>query len=164
MVARNDLQSPHLKRNTTTNEGPLGSKMNRKRASRVKNTPAGKAGPLVETVDAYLALVPEPARTTLSKVREAIVSSLPPLAIETISYRIPAYKYKGHLVGFAAFTTHCTFAVMSSAVVASFKDELQQFETAETVIRFPHDKPLPPALVKKIVKARLVENETGTRW
>ncbi len=126
--------------------------------------PAGKAGPVACDVDEYLASVPEPARSTLSKIRTAIVSVLPKQAVETISYRIPAYKYKGLLVGFAAFTTHCTFATMSPPVVEAFREELKGYDTAETVIRFPHDKPLPAALVKKIVKARLVENESGQKW
>lgn len=127
-------------------------------------TPAGKAGPLARSVGEYLASVPEPARSTLSKIRAAIVSVLPTEAIELISYRIPAYKYKGLLVGFAAFTTHCTFATMSSPVIEAFKEELERYETADSIIRFPHDKPLPAALVRKIVKARIVENTTGRKW
>jgi uncharacterized protein YdhG (YjbR/CyaY superfamily) len=113
-----------------------------------KAVPAGKAGPLARTVDEYLANVPEPARSTLGKIRAAILSVLPPEAVETIVYRIPAYKYKGQLVGFAAFTTHCTFATMSRPVIQAFGDELGAFETADTIVRFPHDKPLPAALVK----------------
>jgi uncharacterized protein YdhG (YjbR/CyaY superfamily) len=126
--------------------------------------PDGKAGPLAKSVDEYLASVPEPARTTLSKIRSAILSALPPEAIETISYRIPAYKYKGLLVGFAAFTTHCTFAIMSSPLIEAFSKDLDKYETAETVIRFPHHKPLPARLVRKIVKARVVENECKGKW
>lgn len=126
--------------------------------------PDGKAGPLARNVDEYLANVPEPARTTLSKIRAAIVSALPPQAIETISYRIPAYRYKGLLVGFAAFTTHCTFATMSPPLIEAFAKELQAYETADSVIRFPFDKPLPAALVRKIVKARVVENECKGKW
>jgi uncharacterized protein YdhG (YjbR/CyaY superfamily) len=128
------------------------------------NIPSGKAGPLARNVEEYLAGVPEPARSTLGKIRAAIVSVLPREAIETISYRIPAYKYKGLLVGFAAFTTHCTFATMSPPVIEAFKDELKGYETADSIVRFPHDKPLPAALVNKIVKARIVENTAGKKW
>jgi uncharacterized protein YdhG (YjbR/CyaY superfamily) len=128
------------------------------------NIPSGKAVPLARNVEEYLAGVPEPARSTLGKIRAAIVSVLPREAIETISYRIPAYKYKGLLVGFAAFTTHCTFATMSPPVIEAFKDELKGYETADSIVRFPHDKPLPAALVKKIVKARIVENTAGKKW
>jgi uncharacterized protein YdhG (YjbR/CyaY superfamily) len=126
--------------------------------------PSGKAGPTARDVDDYLAGVPEPARTTLSKIRAAIVSALPPRAVETISFRIPAYKYKGLLVGFAAFTTHCTLATMSRPLIEAFREELARYETADTIIRFPHDKPLPAALVRKIVKARVVENECEGKW
>ncbi len=126
--------------------------------------PAGKAGPLPKTVDEYLANVPEPARTTLGKVRAAILSALPPGAIETISYRIPAYKYKGLLVGFAAFTSHCTFALMSKPLIEAFAAELADYDTADSIVRFPHHKPLPAALVKKLVKARAVENTSGKKW
>lgn len=77
-----------------------------KLAKSVAEIPSGKRGPLAKNVDEYLVNVPEPARSTLSKIRAAIVAVLPPDAIETISYRIPAYKYEGLLVGFAAFTTH----------------------------------------------------------
>ena len=135
-----------------------------KKTSASDRIPSGKAGPVACNVDEYLASVPEPARSTLSKIRAAIVSVLPPDAIETISYRIPAYKYKGLLVGFAAFTTHCTFATMSRPVIEAFQKELKGYETADTIVRFPHDKPLPAALVKKVVKARIVENRTGKKW
>jgi uncharacterized protein YdhG (YjbR/CyaY superfamily) len=135
-----------------------------KKTSTIERTPAGKAGPLARTVDEYLASVPEPARTTLSRIRAAIVSALPHDAVETISYRIPAYKYKGLLVGFAAFTAHCTFATMSPPVIEAFKEELSRYDTADSIVRFPHDKPLPAALVRKIVKARIVENRTGRKW
>jgi uncharacterized protein YdhG (YjbR/CyaY superfamily) len=134
-----------------------------RKARSLESGPAGKAGLLARNVDEYLATVPEPARSTLSKIRAAIVAVLPPEAIETISYRIPAYKYKGLLVGFAAFTTHCTFATVSPPVIEAFKDELQGYETADSIVRFPHDQPLPASLVKKIVKARIVENKTGRK-
>lgn len=53
---------------------------------------------------------------------------------------------------------------MSRPVIEAFSDELRAYETADTVVRFPHDKPLPTALVKKITKARIVENKTGRKW
>lgn len=126
--------------------------------------PSGKKGPVARNVDGYLANVPEPARTTLSKVRAAILSALPPEAVETISFRIPAYKYKGLLVGFGAFTTHCTFATMSRPVIEAFARDLEKYVTADTIVRFPFDKPLPAPLIRKIVKARIVENESGEKW
>ena len=68
---------------------------------------AAKGNPAPKTVDEYLAGVPEPARTTLNKLRAAIRSAVPPEGTETISYRIPAFKYKGILFWFAAFPDHC---------------------------------------------------------
>ena len=110
-------------------------------------------------VDEYLAAVPEPARSTLLKVRAAIRAAVPPEATETISYGMPAFRYKGALVGYAAFSKHCSFFPMSAALIESFQDELKNFPTSKGTIRFPVDKPLSAALVKKLVKARVAQNE-----
>jgi uncharacterized protein YdhG (YjbR/CyaY superfamily) len=110
-------------------------------------------------VEEYLAAVPEPARSTLNKVRAVIRSAVPPETTEAISYRIPTFKYKGPLVGFAAFSTHCSLFPMSGSIVEAFKNELKGFETSKGTIRFPVDKPLPAALVKRLVKARIAEKE-----
>jgi uncharacterized protein YdhG (YjbR/CyaY superfamily) len=111
-----------------------------------------------KNIDAYLAGVPEPARTTLNKIRAAIWSALPPEATETISYRIPAFKYKGILVWFAAFSDHCSLFPTAS-IVETFKNDLKGYFTSKGTIQFPVDRPLPTALVKKIVKARVAQNE-----
>jgi uncharacterized protein YdhG (YjbR/CyaY superfamily) len=95
----------------------------------------------------------------LQKIRTSIRSAVPPEATEAISYRIPTFKYKGSLVAFAAFSHHCSFFPMSYAVIGAFKNELKAFEVSKGTIRFPVDKPLPAALVKKMVKARIAENE-----
>jgi uncharacterized protein YdhG (YjbR/CyaY superfamily) len=110
-------------------------------------------------VDEYLAGIPEPARSTLSTVRATIRAAVPPEATESISYGMPMFKYKGVLVGFAAFTNHCGFYVTSPAVMEAFASELKDYDTSKGTIRFPLDKPLPTALVKKLVKARIAENE-----
>jgi uncharacterized protein YdhG (YjbR/CyaY superfamily) len=114
-----------------------------------------------KTVADYLARVPEPARSNLEKVRAIIRSVAPPEATEVISYRIPMFKYKGMLVGFAAFSDHCS--LFPGALPEAFKDELKAFPTSKGTIRFPVDKPLPSALVKKLVKARIAENERKKR-
>jgi uncharacterized protein YdhG (YjbR/CyaY superfamily) len=121
------------------------------------STAKGNAAP--KNVDEYLAGVPEPARSTLNRVRAAIRSTVPPEATEAISYRMPTFKYKGSLVGFAAFSNHCSLFPMSASVIEAFKNELKDFHTSKGTIRFPVDKPLPAALVKKLVKARIAENE-----
>jgi uncharacterized protein YdhG (YjbR/CyaY superfamily) len=114
------------------------------------------------TVDAYLAAIPEPAHSTLQQVRAAIRSALPPDATEGISYGIPAFMYKGPLVWFAAFSDHCSLFPTAS-VIKAFKNELKGFETSKGTIHFPVDKPLPAALLKKMVKARLAEKERKKR-
>lgn len=124
---------------------------------------AAKASTLPNSVDGYLAGVPEPARSTLNKVRGAIRSAVPPEATEAIGYRIPTFRYKGALVAYAAFSDHCSLFPMSLAVMAAFKDELKGFATSKGTIRFPLDKPLPSALVKKLVKARLAEKAQKKR-
>ncbi len=120
---------------------------------------AAKGNVAPKDVDEYLAGVPEPARGTLNRVRAAIRSAVPPEATEAISYRIPTFKYKGSLLGFAAFANHCSLFPMSLSVMEAFKNELKHFHTSKGAIHFPVDKPLSAALVKKLVKARIAENE-----
>jgi uncharacterized protein YdhG (YjbR/CyaY superfamily) len=118
-----------------------------------------KTGSAPKNVDEYLADVPEPARSTLNKIRAVIRSAVPPEAAEAISYGMPAFKYKGSLVGFAAFSNHCSFFPMNPAVLETFKSELKSYHTSKGTIRFPLDQPLPAGLVKKLVKARVAQNE-----
>jgi len=113
--------------------------------------------PTPKTVEDYLAGVPEPARGTLQRVRAAIRSAVPAEATEAISYGMPAFKYKGTLVWFAAFSNHCSLFPTAS-VIKAFKNELKGYETTKGTIHFPVDKPLPAALVKKMVKARIIQN------
>ena len=124
---------------------------------KAKSAAKRKATPT--SVDEYLARVPQPARSTFKKVRAAIRSALPREATEAISYQIPAFKYKGRpLVWFAAFSNHCSLFPTAS-VIAAFKDELKGFQVSKGTIQFPVDKPLPAVLLKKMVKARLAQNE-----
>jgi uncharacterized protein YdhG (YjbR/CyaY superfamily) len=111
------------------------------------------------TVNEYLASVPEPARSTLKKVRAAIRSAAPAEATEVISYGMPMFKYKGMLIGIAAFTKHCSLFLATSSLLKRFKNELSGCQTSKGAIRFPADQPLPASLVKKIVKARVVQND-----
>jgi uncharacterized protein YdhG (YjbR/CyaY superfamily) len=115
-----------------------------------------------QSVDEYMAGVPEPASSTLKKMRAAIRSALPADATETISYRIPAFKRKNILVWFAAFSDHCSLFPTPS-VIEEFKDDLKGFSTSKGTIHFPVDKPLPTALIKRIVKARVNQDESKKR-
>lgn len=111
------------------------------------------------TVDEYLAGVPEPARTTLGKLRATIRAAAPKDATEKISYGMPAFYYKGGLVAYAAFKGHCSLFPMDGGITKEFAAELAKYEVAKGTIRFALDKPLPAALVRKIVKARVAKNE-----
>ena len=117
----------------------------------------GKPGATPQTVDDYLAALPEEARTTLEKIRKAIKAAAPK-ATEGISYQMPMYKQQGMLMGFAAFKEHCSL-FPGAEPIATHKAELKTYETSKGTIRFPIGKPLPAALVKKLVKTRIAENE-----
>jgi len=112
---------------------------------------------LPKTVDEYLESLPVHVRSVLTQLRKTIKSTAPK-AEEAISYGMPAYKYHGALVYFAAFKNHCSFFPGSSQVVKLY-EELKSFKTAKGTIQFTIDKPLPVTIVKKIVKARMKENE-----
>jgi uncharacterized protein YdhG (YjbR/CyaY superfamily) len=123
---------------------------------------AAKGSGAPRNVDEYLAGVPERARSTLNKMRAAIRSTVPPEATETISYGMPAFKHKGVLVWFAAFSNHCSLFPTAS-VIEAYENELKGFSISKGTIHFPMDKPLPTALVKKLVKARVAQNESKKR-
>ena len=119
----------------------------------------GKINSTSGDVDAYLGKVPEPARTTLEKLRATIRSVVPPETTEKLSYGMPAFHYKGGLVAYAAFKNHCSFFPMQASLIDEMKDELKAYRTAKGTLHFPQDMPLPATLVKKMVKARIAENE-----
>jgi uncharacterized protein YdhG (YjbR/CyaY superfamily) len=111
------------------------------------------------TIDEYLERVADPAkRSLLEKLRQAIRSAAPG-AQEVISYQMPAYKQNGMLVYFAAFSNHCSLFPASRKVFDAFKTELAAYKTSKGTIQFTVDHPLPLPLIKKIVKAKLKENE-----
>ncbi len=107
-------------------------------------------------VEEYLARVPDPARSTLQKLRAAVLAVVPREATEAISYGIPAIKYKGTLVWFAAFSRHCSL-FPTAEIIEAFQEELKGYTVSKGTIQFPLDRPLPVALIKKIVKARLAK-------
>jgi len=113
--------------------------------------------PPARNVDEYLAGVPKEVRTTLEKLRKTIKAAAP-MASEGISYQMPMYKHHGMVVGFAAFKNHCSI-FPGAAVMDAYKEELKPYETSKGTIRFPANKPLPATLVKKLVRARIKENE-----
>jgi uncharacterized protein YdhG (YjbR/CyaY superfamily) len=110
-------------------------------------------------VEAYLQALPRPMRLALERVRTLIREAAPD-AEEVISYQMPGFRHQGVLVTYAAFTDHCSFFPMSPAVLEAHTGELTGFVTSKGTIRFTPEKPLPEALVKKIVRARVAENES----
>jgi uncharacterized protein YdhG (YjbR/CyaY superfamily) len=111
-----------------------------------------------KSIDEYLATVPQEARAALEKLRK-IIKSVVPDATEGISYGIVVIKDKGKgLVGLGANENHCSFYLMSTSIIPAHKDELESYDTTKGTIHFPADKPLPSALVKTLVKARIAEN------
>ncbi len=115
------------------------------------------------SVEDYLAGLPEGSRTALEELRKTIKAAAPE-ATEAISYQMPAFKAHGRsLVAYAAFKDHCSLFPMSAKVIEAHRDELKPHVTGKGTIRFSADKPLPAALVKKLVKARLEENAARRR-
>ncbi len=131
--------------------------MKKKKSASRSSAVTSKLGP--KDMDEYLAGVPEPARSTLDKIRAVVRSVVPPEATEAISYGIPTFRYKGGLVAFAAFSKHCSFFPMSMAVMSRFESELKNFDTSKGTIRFPLDKPPSATLLKKMVKAGIAAKE-----
>ncbi len=111
-----------------------------------------------KTVDEYISRYPPKVQKALGDLRKTIRAAAP-RAEETISYSMPAYKYHGWLVYFAAFKEHCSFFVASLALMKSMKKELELYGPKGATIHFSPDDPLPAPLVKKIVKLRMKENE-----
>ena len=116
----------------------------------------------VSDVEEYLDAVPEEARATLEKLRKTIRAAAPK-AVEVISYQVPTFKLDGRmLVSYAAFKNHCSF-FLGAAPIKAHEADLRSYKTSKGTIRFPTGKPLPVALVKKLVKARIKENEARAK-
>jgi uncharacterized protein YdhG (YjbR/CyaY superfamily) len=111
-----------------------------------------------KTIDEYLATLSDDKRAALEKLRKTIKAAAPK-AEECISYQLPAFRQDGMLVAFGASANHCAFYLMSASTVEAHKDELEEYDTSKGTIRFRADEPLPVALVRKLVTARLEENE-----
>ena len=109
-------------------------------------------------VEEYLAALPDDKRAALERLRKTIRSAAP-MATEKISYGMPAFHHRGNLVYYAAFKDHCSLFPGSKKVLANHADDLAAYETTKGTIHFTVDEPLPAALVKRIVKERVAENE-----
>jgi uncharacterized protein YdhG (YjbR/CyaY superfamily) len=112
----------------------------------------------VKNIDEYLLDVPEKQRLALEALRQ-IIKETAPKADEVISYGMPAFKYHGILVYFAAFKNHCSLFAANSTLIGEMYPELKAYKTSKGTIQFTPEKPLPIGLVQKIVLLRMKENE-----
>lgn len=125
---------------------------------------SSKAGDsAAKAIESYFAKASEPARNMLAQIRELVWSIIPAEAEEIFSYGIPGFQYKGRLLWYGAFKKHCGFYPGSPPMLKSLAEELKGFKTSRGSVQFPLDKPLPVALVKKIVRLRVAENEARSR-
>ena len=108
-----------------------------------------------QEIDDYLAKVEAPKRATLQKLRQTIRDILPD-AEEVISYGMPGFRLNGQMiVGFAAFKNHLAYLPHSGSVFSALRDDLAGYTYTDGSLHFPIDKPLPKALVKKLIAVRL---------
>jgi len=121
------------------------------------NKPATKTSS-AKAVDAFLAAVPADKRAALMRLRKTIQAAAPK-AIELINYGVPMFRLDGkNLVSYAAAATHCSFYVQSPAVMRAHAADLKAYKQGKGSVQFQADRPLPAALVTKLVKARIAEN------
>jgi uncharacterized protein YdhG (YjbR/CyaY superfamily) len=110
-------------------------------------------------IDIYFSKQPKEIQLALDRVRQTVMAVVPDAA-QTINYGMPMIRYQcSMLVGFAAYKNHCSFFPCSGSAVSFFEEELKNFETTKGSIHFTLDKPLSLALIKKITKYRIQENE-----
>ena len=115
--------------------------------------------PSPKTFDGYLAALSAPQRAALEKLRKTIRSAAPK-AEECISYGVPAFRLNGKfLVALAAVANHCSF--FPGSALQALKVDLKGYDTGKGTIRFQPDRPLPAALVRKLVKARIAQQALG---
>jgi uncharacterized protein YdhG (YjbR/CyaY superfamily) len=133
-----------------------------KAAGKPARRPRSSAYGGAKTIDEYLARIEPDQRAALEALRR-VIRKAAPKAEEVITYGIPAFKQNGFLLGFAASAKHCSLHPMNNHTVADFASELAGYSMSTGTIRFTPDKPLPVAVVTKIVKARIAENAADAK-
>lgn len=117
----------------------------------------------VKEVDEYLRGIEEPKRSTLETMRR-IILEIAPDAEQLLSYRVPAFRVQGKTIaGFAAFKDHLSYLPFSGSVLPQLADELTGYTMTKSALHFPVDRPLPKALVKKLIRMRLEEDARHSR-
>jgi uncharacterized protein YdhG (YjbR/CyaY superfamily) len=108
-----------------------------------------------EEIDEYLRALEEPKRSTLEELRRTILEIVPQ-AEQVISYRVPAFRVDGRIVGgFAAFKSHLSYLPFSGSVLTGLADELDDYTMTRSALHFPVDRSLPKRIVRKLIAARL---------
>ena len=111
------------------------------------------------SIDEYLASVPDAKRVVLEKLRKTI-RSIVPRAEEYISYRMPAFRLDGRVVaGFSATAKGCSYFPFSGRTLRTLSADLGGYEGTKSSLHFRTEEPLPAALVRKLVKARIAESK-----
>jgi len=131
-------------------------------ATKPTRRPRSSAYGGAKTIDEYLARVEPEQRVALEAMRQ-VIRKAAPKAEEVITYGIPAFRQNGFLIGFAASAKHCSLHPMNNHTVADFAADLAGYNTSTGTIRFTPDNPLPAALVRRIVRARVDENEADAK-
>lgn len=116
-----------------------------------------RGAPVAKDVEHWLSRLDAKQRAALEKLRAQIRAAAPG-AEELISYGQPTFKLHGHLVAFGAFKNHLSFFPMNSVVIARYVEDLDGYETSKGTIQFTPEKPIPAAIVRKIVKERIAQN------
>jgi uncharacterized protein YdhG (YjbR/CyaY superfamily) len=107
-----------------------------------------------DEVDRYLAALEEPKRSTLDALRRTILDIVPEVE-QCISYGVPAFRLQGKVIaGFAAFKNHLSYLPHSGSVFPGLGDTILHYKTSSGALQFPVDRPLPKALVKKLIAIR----------
>ena len=114
-----------------------------------------------KTIDAYISLFPKQTQVLLEAIRQTIKKEAPE-AVETISYKMPAFIYYGMLVYFAAYKNHIGFYALPTAH-KEFEKKLSSYKTGTGSVQFSLNKPIPATLIRKIVKFRMSENLSKQR-
>jgi uncharacterized protein YdhG (YjbR/CyaY superfamily) len=108
--------------------------------------------------DEYIAQQPEEFRATLENLR-SIIKTTVPNAVEMISYQLPCYKYYYMLVGIGANKKYCSFYVMNPGLVKTMHNDLKGVKVSGSTLHFVTNEPLPADLIRKIILARVTQNE-----
>lgn len=113
-------------------------------------------------IDAYLATVRPEQRAALERLRRTILAIVPD-AEECISYAMPAFRYEGRVIaGFQATEKGCSYYPFSGDTLSTLADELEGYSQTRSALHFDPERPLPAALVRKLIKARIAEASGGT--